>query len=90
MDISQFDLRGLQSLHVSFKNVLKDHEEQLENLSKDEQFYKSQLQRLIQKIEYFKIQISQIEQKIEELNNKELRFSVEFFFWNYGTLRKSV
>ena len=54
MDITHFDLQGLQSLHISFKNVLKDHEEQLDNLSKDEELYQLKFVNLIQRINNYK------------------------------------
>ena len=90
MDLTQFNLQGLQSLHISFKNVLKDHEEQFNNLSKNDDFYQLKVEHLIEKIEYFKVQIKLIEKRINELNEKSLRFSVEFMFWNYGAMRSSV
>ncbi len=36
MDLTKFDIHGLQSLHISYKNVLKDHIKQLEELPQDE------------------------------------------------------
>ena len=90
MDLTQFDLQGLQSLHISYKNVLKDHEDYLEKLTRDDNFYELNRSILIQKIELFKTQIELIEQKINSLNKERLRFSVEFMQWNYGNEHSCV
>ena len=90
MDLSQFDLRGLQSIHLSLLNLLKDLDKQFEQLPKDDDLYVLMSELLAQKAESYNIQIGIVESKIDELNKEKLMFSVEYMLWNFGTFRSSV
>jgi hypothetical protein len=89
MNISNFDIQGLQSLFVSYKHIISDHLKQLEEQPNDE-FGDLMRELLKQKIESFELQLNLIEERINELNAKKLRFSTEFMFWNYGLRNRSV
>jgi hypothetical protein len=89
IDLTEYDIHGLQSLHISFQNIIKDHKKQLEELSKDE-LDKLMSELLEQKIASFELQMNLIEDRINELNAQKLRFSTEFMFWNYGLRSSSV
>lgn len=90
MDLTKFNLEGLQSLHISFKRILKNHEEQLLYLTLDDKYYEITKMILEQKIDSFKVQINSIEQRIAHVNKQKLRFSVEYMQWYYGTSSRSV
>lgn len=89
MDFTQFDLDGLQSLHISYKHVLKDHIKQLDELPEDDL---NELMTIVlkQKIASFEADIHLIETRINEINSEKLRFSTEFMFWHYGLRSSSV
>lgn len=90
MDLTKFDLHGLQSLHIGYQNVLDNHKKQLEILLQEENVPQIILDAIEQKIQFFKYKISLIENRINEINSTELRFSVEYLFWNFGLLKKSL
>lgn len=90
MDLTKFDLHGLQSLHISYQNVMNDHKKQLKDLEQDDKTPIIIFEALNQKIQFFSQMIAQIEKKIEEINSKKLLFSVEYLFWNFGLTNKSV
>ncbi|TLX72832.1 hypothetical protein E9993_16970 [Labilibacter sediminis] len=89
MDLTQFDIDGLQRLHIGCQNILKDHKNQLDELPQDE-FSDIMTEVLRQKIASFETQIVLIEERIREINAEKLRFSTEFMFWNYGIHQRSV
>lgn len=89
IDLTKFDIHGLQSLHISFQNIIKDHTKQLEKLSQNE-LDELMSELLKQKIASFEFQMNLIEDRINELNAQKLRFSTEFMFWNYGLRPSSV
>jgi hypothetical protein len=89
MDISKFDLQGLQLLHNSFQSVLKNHEEQLSQRLESGDISEIEKHAIEYKIEHFKKSIAEIEEQIKNLNSEKLRFSVEYIFWNFGLPRKS-
>ena len=90
MDISGLDLQKLQYLHLAYQGVLGDHTHQLETLAKSGDTPDIVLSALQQKIDFFEAQISSIEQRINELSKKQLRFSVEYLFWNFGLTKRSL
>ena len=90
MDLTGFNLEGLQSLHISYKRVLQNHIKQLEDLTADVDYYDAIVMLLKQKITLFEEQIFLIERRINELSSQKLRFSVEFMFWYYGIGSRSV
>ena len=90
MDLTKFDLHGLQSLHIGYQNVLDNHKKQLDELRQDKNTPKIIIDALEQKINFFKYQITLIEQEINKINSTELRFSVEYLFWNFGFLKKTL
>jgi len=93
MDLKEFDLERLQTLHISFRRVLNGQEKQLADLQSTEEKEEltDQIIELLElKILSFKEQIKLIENRINELNALRLRFSVEFMFWHYGTSSRSV
>lgn len=84
MDVSKFDLQGLQILHIKLKELLEGREEHLrQELSKIEE------RALSEEIKSFQDQILEIENRINELNTGKLRFSVEHIFRNFGFKKKS-
>ncbi|WP_316794086.1 hypothetical protein [Pedobacter frigoris] len=88
MDITSFDLQGLQQLHSAFQNVLDSHIKQLEQLDKSEA-NASAIDLLEGKIHSFSTTIEGVELRINQLNDEKLRFSVEYIFWNFGLFNKS-
>ncbi|WP_293786891.1 hypothetical protein [uncultured Pedobacter sp.] len=91
MDLSSFDLEGLQSLHLSYHRILENHINKLEELNKNNNSDDKLLRELMEiKIEQFRIQISAIEDRINALNNQKLRFSVEYMKWHFGVFKKAV
>ncbi len=89
MDISNFDLKGLQIIHNSLKSVLKNHENRLKELVVGDNRNEIIEKAIQYKIEGLKISIAKIENKIIELNKEKLRFSKEYVFWNFGLTKKS-
>jgi hypothetical protein len=89
MDLTKFDIQGLQSLYVSYQNIINDHIKQLEAPSDDE-LGALMRELLKQKIESFELQLKLITERINELNAEKLRFSIEFMIWNYGLHNSSV
>ncbi len=89
IDLTKFDIHGLQSLHISYQNIISDHKKQLEN-SSSEDLDEMMIELLKLKIASFESEMQLIEAKIQELNAEKLMFSTEFMFWNYGLRSSSV
>lgn len=90
MDLTKFDLHSLQSLHISYQSVMKDHIKSLEELEKDVNLPEIILETLRQKIQFFSHMIEQIEKNIQQMNSNKLLFSIEYLFWNFGLTNKTV
>jgi len=89
MNFNTFNLESLQSLHISYKNVLNNQIELLNNLpeNEDEKIISEVLKLKIASLED---DITEIETRINELNAEKLRFSTEYMLWNFGVFEKSV
>lgn len=89
MDISKFDLDALQRLYISFNNVLDDYLKHYENELKKGKLFDFEIFGLENQINYYKENITKIAARIEEINNNNLRFSIEYIFWEFGLIKKS-
>ncbi|KOY86793.1 hypothetical protein AD998_12155 [bacterium 336/3] len=90
IDISTYDLQGLQSLHISFINVKSDYEHHLDELQKQPNVSDIRISKLRQDIAYFSDMISKIEERINFLNSQKLLFSIEYIFFHYGLRARSI
>jgi len=89
MNFDSFNMEQLQTLHISYKNLLRKQIEQLTNLPEsDSRELISELLKL--KISSFETAIYEIEMRINQLNSERLRFSTEYMLWNFGAFQKSV
>lgn len=88
MDLTSFNLEGLQQLHLAYKNVEENHLKQLAELEVNDANHAA-IELLKIKIANFQGDIQQITQRIYQVNNDKLRFSVEYIFWNFGMFSKS-
>lgn len=88
MDLSSFDLEGLQSLHLGYQRVLANHKD-LQSQDKDlDDKVHPELLKL--KIDQFETQLLLIGDRINYLNSKKLRFSVEYMKWHFGAFKRVV
>jgi hypothetical protein len=90
MDLTLFDLSALQSLHISYLHLFEDYKNALEHIDEKVASYAFSRDYLNERIHYFGEQIKLVEARIKELSKKELRFSIEYFFYYFGFIKKVI
>lgn len=87
MKLEKFELKDLQTLHVSFRTAIEAKKNQVINLPVNE-FFEHTATQLNNEILMLEEQVIEIEEKMNVF--KELRFSQEYMLWYFGAMKKSV
>jgi hypothetical protein len=90
MDLSNYDLQGLQIIFDSLRNVILTHKNQLSKITDNSSTSELSSNILNQKIKIFETELDLVEIQIKRLAADKLRFSVEYLFKNFGFLERSI